>query len=399
MRHFDDHPVLVIWEVTRACLLKCRHCRARAQYRRDPRELSTEEGKKLIRDIYDMGTRLLVFSGGDALMREDLFELVSYARKTGLEVALSPSATPLVTEAVMEHAAELGLHRWSFSLDGSTREIHDAFRGFRGTYEKTVWAIGVLRRLGMPLQVNTVVSSFNLHDLPNIARLLETWGVEKWEVFFLIPTGRARQEDMVSPEEFEAVLEWLVDLERRVPFEIKTTEAPQIRRVRLERLLREMGREIPPGGVFVPEDDPELVARLGKAMRRYTRGVNDGDGFLFVSHIGDLYPSGFLPYRLGNARETPIAEVYRNHPLLRALRDPDRLEGKCRACEFRYVCGGSRARAFALTGNPLAADPSCSYVPPLWRAESRDPSREAAQPFSSQDRDAQDAPQAPKETS
>ncbi|WP_157057816.1 radical SAM protein, partial [Calditerricola satsumensis] len=235
MLDFNRSPFLVIWEVTRACALKCLHCRAEAQYHRDPRELSTEEGKALIRQIREMGAPLLVFTGGDPLMRDDLFELAVYAKEQGLLVSLTPSATPRVTEKAMRQAKEIGLDRWAFSLDGSTAEIHDAFRGTRGSFALTMRAIETLRRLGMPLQINTTVSRYNLGDLPNIARLLEEMGVVLWSVFFLVPTGRGKLEDMISAEAHERVFHWLADLAERVPFDIKTTAAPHYRRVLLQR--------------------------------------------------------------------------------------------------------------------------------------------------------------------
>lgn len=394
---FNRSPFLVIWEVTRACALKCLHCRAEAQYHRDPRELSTEEGKALIRQIREMGAPLLVFTGGDPLMRDDLFELAVYAKEQGLLVSLTPSATPRVTEKAMRQAKEIGLDRWAFSLDGSTPEIHDAFRGTRGSFALTMRAIETLRRLGMPLQINTTVSRYNLDDLPNIARLLEEMGVVLWSVFFLVPTGRGKLEDMISAEAHERVFHWLADLAERVPFDIKTTAAPHYRRVLLQR-AKAKAKTAAAGGAA--QEAPSFAATAGGSRSdgrlpvsgggssgaldangaagappwlagrqrelRAPRAVNDGNGFVFVSHIGEVYPSGFLPIACGNVRERPLADIYRHHPTFVALRDPERLKGKCGVCEYRTICGGSRARAYAVTGDPLASDPSCAYVPPAW---------------------------------
>lgn len=364
MLNFNQAPFLVIWEVTRACALKCLHCRAEAQYHRDPRELTTEEGKALIREIREMGAPLLVFTGGDPLMREDLFELADYAKEQGLIVSLTPSATPRVTEKAMARAMEVGLDRWAFSLDGSTAEIHDAFRGTSGSYDLTMRAIGILRKLGMPLQINTTVSRYNLDDLPNIARLLEDMGIVLWSVFFLVPTGRGKLDDMVSAEEHERVFNWLADLAERAPFDIKSTAAPPYRRVMIQR-SKAKERAGDANGA------PAWVAGRQRELRA-PRAVNDGNGFAFVSHIGDVYPSGFLPIDCGNVRNRPLREIYRNHPAFVALRDPERLKGKCGVCEFRTVCGGSRARAFAVTGDPLASDPTCAYVPRGWSGEKRE---------------------------
>jgi len=394
---FARSPFVAIWEVTRACALKCLHCRAEAQYRRDPRELSTEEGKALIRQIRDLGAPLLVFTGGDPLMREDLFALAEYAKEQGLIVSLTPSATPRVTEKAMHRAKEIGLDRWAFSLDGSTAEIHDAFRGTRGSFDLTMRAIETLRRLGMPLQINTTVSRYNLDDLPNIARLLEEMGVVMWSVFFLVPTGRGKLADMISAEEHERVFHWLADLAERVPFDIKATAAPHYRRVVLQRAKAKARNGV--SGRVVPASPPSagLTGALPNDSRgpaaaegvtggpdgneplglppwlagrqrelRAPRAVNDGNGFVFISHIGEVCPSGFLPLVCGNVRERPLADIYRHHPTFVALRDPERLKGKCGVCEYRTICGGSRARAYAVTGDPLASDPSCAYVPPAW---------------------------------
>ena len=358
MIDFHQSPFLVIWEVTRACALKCLHCRAEAQYRRDPRELTTEEGKALIREIRDLGAPLLVFTGGDPLMREDLFELAEYAKGQGLIVSLTPSATPRVTEKAMRRAMEVGLDRWAFSLDGSTAEIHDAFRGTSGSYDLTMRAIGMLRKLGMPLQINTTVSRYNLDDLPDIARLLEEMGIVLWSVFFLVPTGRGKADDMITAEEHERVFHWLADLSGRVPFDIKTTAAPPYRRVMMQREKMKSGPGAAAGA-------PPWVAGRQRQLRA-PRAVNDGNGFAFVSHIGDVYPSGFLPIACGNVRERSLTEIYRTHPTFVSLRDPERLKGKCGVCEFRSVCGGSRARAYAVTGDPLESDPTCAYVPREW---------------------------------
>ena len=355
--NFHQSPFLVIWEVTRACALKCLHCRAEAQYHRDPRELTTEEGKALIREIRNLGAPLLVFTGGDPLMRDDLFELAEYAKGQGLIVSLTPSATPRVTKKVMRRAKEVGLDRWAFSLDGSTAEIHDAFRGTSGSYDLTMRAIDMLRKLEMPLQINTTVSRYNLEDLPRIARLLEEMGIVLWSVFFLVPTGRGKMDDMITADEHERVFHWLADLSERVSFDIKTTAAPPYRRVMMQRAKA--------GSRPGTDGAPPWVAGRQRQLRA-PRAVNDGNGFAFVSHIGDVYPSGFLPIACGNVRDQSLSEIYRTHPTFVALRDPKQLKGKCGVCEFRFVCGGSRARAYAVSGDPLASDPTCAYVPQGW---------------------------------
>ncbi len=351
-RDYRVNPFIVIWEVTRACALKCLHCRAEAQYTPDPRQLSFEEGKKLIDDVARMDRPLLVFTGGDPLMRPDLFQLAEYAiKEKGLSVSMTPSATPRVTREAVRRAKEAGLSRWAFSLDGSCAEIHDHFRGTKGSYDLTMRGIGYLQELGIPVQINTTVSRYNRHDLEAIAEKVKELGAVLWSVFFLVPTGRGMQKDMISAEEHEDVMKWLCRIGPRMPFGIKATEAPHYRRV----LLQEQAR----AGTREAEAAPKRPDWIGRAPK----SVNDGDGFVFVSHIGDVYPSGFLPVVCGNVRERSLPDIYRNSPIMRELRDKSRLKGKCGVCEFREICGGSRARAYAVTGDYLESDPYCAYQP------------------------------------
>ncbi|MCF8566383.1 TIGR04053 family radical SAM/SPASM domain-containing protein [Alicyclobacillus tolerans] len=349
-RDFNRSPFIVIWEVTRACQLHCLHCRAEAQRHRDPGELSTAEGKRLIDEIAGLDKPLLVFTGGDPLEREDLFELIEYGTKQGLKVSITPSATPKVTHEAIAKAKSAGLERWAFSLDGSTAEIHDRFRGTKGSYDRTIYALNVLRELQIPIQLNTTVSRYNLTDLQKIAELAAQYDATLWSVFFLVPTGRARAKDMISAEEHEQVVEWLYELSQSSSFDVKTTEAPYYRRVVLQH-RKEQGAD----GMARPIHDPKSL--------RAAMGVNDGNGFVFISHLGDVSPSGFLPLVAGNVRVQSLAEIYRESPMFQNLRNPDLLKGKCGICEFRKVCGGSRAKAFSMTGDYMESDPSCVYQP------------------------------------
>lgn len=347
---FDRAPFLVFWETTQACDLACQHCRACAVPARSPDELTTEEGKSLLDDIREMGCPIVVLTGGDPAKRPDLVELVRHGVSIGLQMALTPSATPLVTPELVRELRDAGLSRLAVSLDGATAEVHDAFRGVPGSFDRTFEILRDARALGLGTQVNTSVSKTNAADLERIAERLAPMDIELWSVFFLVPTGRAKPDDLVDPEDVERMLERLAALRENVPFAIKTTAAQHYRRV----LLQEKKRGAEP------------AARDGIA--RATRPVGDGQGIAFVSHRGDVFPSGFLPIPCGNVRSAGIAEIYREHPLFVGLRDPDRLEGKCGVCEFRKVCGGSRARAFAMLGDVYAEDPACAYVPRLARA-------------------------------
>ncbi len=361
---FDEAPFLVIWEVTRACDLACKHCRAEAVKERHPLELSTAEAKEMMAGVRRFGRPLFVLTGGDPLKRPDVVELVEYGAGLGLRMAMTPSGTPLMTEAVLRQLHEAGLSRLAVSLDGSTAAIHDAFRGVSGSYAWTLEMLRAAREIGLSTQVNTTVSRFNLEDFDDLAALMTELGISLWSVFFLVPTGRAQPRDVASAEEFETVFHKMYDLSRTAPFDIKSTAAPQYRRVILQRQVAE--RRAGQRGA-APEP---LTAGIGFSLADgvgRARGVNDGDGFLFISHTGALYPSGFLPLAAGNVRRDDVVEIYRDSPLFRQLRDRTLLKGKCGVCEYRDVCGGSRARAYAVTGDYLESEPFCTHIPARWR--------------------------------
>lgn len=370
----NRRPFLVILEVTQACHLACRHCRAVAQPVPDPRQFTFEQGQRIIDQIAASGDPppTLVLTGGDPLMRPDLFDLIAYAVSLGLRVSLTPSATPLVTKDVMRRARDAGLSRWAFSLDGSRAEIHDAFRGVEGSYDLTLRAIDYLHELGLPIQLNTTVTRYNHHDLDNLAELVDRLGVVLWSVFFLVPTGRGSMRDVISPQEHEDVFNWLYDLSKRVRFDIKTTAAQHYRRVAWQRSASSAGRGLANG----PSGNGNGRATQPlDGIRRMPVGINDGNGCVFISHTGEVYPSGFLPLSAGNVLDRPFLEIYQRSPLFRALRNPDRYRGKCGWCEFRYICGGSRARAYAVTGDYLESEPFCVYVPDPRRAHEAGPLR------------------------
>ncbi len=343
----------MIWEVTQACDLACVHCRACAQPKRNPLELSTEEGKRLIDQIADMRVPVFVLTGGDPIKRPDLLELIEYGTQVGVRVSLTPSATPLLTREVVRRLKDVGLARLAVSLDGSHKEVHDAFRGMSGSFDRTMEAIEWANEVGLPVQINTTFSRRNIDDFEQIAALLERKRIALWSVFFLVPTGRGKLGDLLSAEEFELIFSKLYELSHRASFHIKTTEAQHYRRYMLQQRAAERRN-----GPLAPE-----AAKVHDNIGRAPRGLNDGKGFAFVSHIGEVFPSGFLPYSGGNVRSQSLSQIYRTSPIFQQLRDPDELKGKCGACEFRHVCGGSRARAFALTGDPLAEEPCCVYIP------------------------------------
>jgi AdoMet-dependent heme synthase len=374
--NFDETPFLAIWEVTQSCDLACKHCRAAAQPLAHPDELTTDEGKGLIDQIAEMGVPIFVFTGGDPLKRKDVFELVRYAAEKGVKVAVTPSATPLLTREAIFKLKEAGVVRLGISLDGSTALIHDAFRGLPGAWARTIQAVEWANEAGIPIQVHTTISRHNLDDLDNLCNLFEKLAIVMWNVFFLVPVGRGQVADLLSGEDFEQVFGKIYELSQRVNFQIKTTEAMHYRRYLIQHNLEERrlghasahGHRHGAGPTEYEAGDPTADAQTRNANWT-TRRVNDGKGFLFISHVGNVYPSGFLPIQAGNIRQTSLAEIYRNAPIFKALRNTTRLEGKCGACEFKEICGGSRARAYALTGDPLAAEPCCIYQPRNWDPE------------------------------
>ncbi len=370
---FNERPYIVIWETTQACDLACVHCRACAQPARNPFELSTAEAKGLIDQIAEMQVPVFVLTGGDPLKRPDIYELVEYASGRGVHTSMTPSATPLLTRQAIAALRARGLARLAVSLDGSTAEIHDAFRRVEGSYRWTLDAIRWARELGLPVQVNTTITRRNLADFDSMVRLLETLDIVLWSVFFLVPTGRGQANDLVSAEEFEMIFEKLYQTAARVPFDIKTTEAQHYRRFLLQRRTAERQSGVISARTSVPAAQAFPAALGGDGIARAPRGLNDAKGFVFISHVGEVFPSGFLPQSAGNIRQQKLAEIYRDSPLFRRLRDTSQLKGKCGVCEFKEICGGSRARAYALTGDVLAEEPCCVYQPKSVREEEETP--------------------------
>lgn len=370
LRHdAGDRPFIVIWEMTQACPLACVHCRAEARPDRDPGELSTEEARAVMRQVAEFGSPppVFVLTGGDPLARPDLLELVRYGTGLGLPVAVSPSVTPTLTADHLAELREAGARAISLSLDGSRAAIHDRFRGVPGVFDWTLQAWQAARELGLKVQINTTVTGHNLTDLADIAGLVHRLGAMSWSAFLLVPTGRGALLPALTASQVEDVLNFVYDAGEYIP--ARTTEAHHFRRVAIQRQI-------------LSSRDADHVAELGlgwaydrlrrrldaldldrRKTRRAPLNVNAGQGFVFISHLGTVHPSGFLPLAAGNVRTERLADIYRSSPLFTGLRDSHRLSGRCGACEFAAVCGGSRSRAFALTDDPYAEDPWCSYQP------------------------------------
>jgi len=351
---YSEKPLLIYWELTRACDLACRHCRAEAMAQRDPRELSTSEGKGLLEKLREFGGRgpHLVLTGGDPLKRPDLFDLLEYGRRLGLHMSVAPSGTQALTQEVLRRFKACGVESIGLSLDGSTAERHDSFRGVPGCFVRTIEAAQHARAEGLALQVNTLVTAETEADIPDIYKLVSRLNLMRWSLFYLIGVGRGGALREVSPEQCEALHHWLYYISKDAPFVVATTEAPHFRRVTLAG-MRSAG---------IP------LARIRETRAGRGFGIRDGNGIMFISHTGDICPSGFLPLVAGNVRTADVVEIYRDSEVFQNIRQTVRFKGKCGICEFREICGGSRARAYATTGDFLETDPLCTYEPNKFEA-------------------------------
>lgn len=349
---YNRAPMIIYWELTNACGLACRHCRATAMPNPMPGELSTAQAIGLLDDILGFagpGESLphVVMTGGDPLRRCDLPQLVAAATERGIGVSLAPAVTPLLTRERIFWMKEAGIQAISLSLDGSTAAFHDGVRMVPGTFDATLEALDIAAEAELPVQVNTLVTAQTAADLPATYELLSQHTLMQWSLFFLISIGRGTQLSELTPGDAEKWLLWAAKTNREAPFRVKTTEAMHFRRLMATPLLR--------SGKTKEEVEAHPMSRAF--------GIRDGNGIVFVSNLGEVTPSGFLPVSVGNVKDRSLVELYRDEPLMRSLRDPDQFKGRCGVCEFHDWCGGSRARAYAWTGDPLESDPLCPYVP------------------------------------
>ncbi len=349
---YERAPMIIYWELTNACGLACRHCRATAMPDAAPGELTTAEAISVLDDILNFsadGEPLphLVMTGGDPLKRPDLAELVDAANARGIGVSLAPAVTPLLTREKIFWMKEIGIQAISLSLDASTAEYHDGIRMVPGTFDATLTALDHAAEAGLPVQVNTLVTANTAPDLPAVFELLSQHTLMQWSLFFLISIGRGSELTELDPGEAEKWLMWAAQTNREADFRVKTTEAMHFRRLITTPLLR--------------AGKTEADIEAGPMSRGF--GIRDGNGIVFISNLGNVCPSGFLPIEVGNVKDTSLVELYRNTDVMKALRNPDEFKGRCGICEFRNWCGGSRARAYAWTGDPLESDPLCPYQP------------------------------------
>lgn len=345
-----DHQLrLVFWETTSACNLRCAHCRASAVENRSPDELSFEHARGLLSDIASFARPVIVLSGGEPLVREDIFDIARYGTELGLRVVLATNGT-LLDSDVAARLAESGIQRVSISLDGADADTHDSFRGLPGAFDDAIRGIDFCKAAGLPVQINTTVAKHNLQQLPAILELAVSLGASALHLFLLVPTGCGKEiagREMISPQEYEHVLNWLYDASRSAAVNLKATCAPHYFRV-----LRQRAKA-----------DGVTITPKTHGMEAMTRGCLAGSAVCFVSHRGDVYPCGYLPISAGNVLETPLSLIWCESDLFAALRNPLLLKGKCGRCEYVRVCAGCRARAYAETGDFLAQEPYCVYEP------------------------------------
>jgi len=339
---------LLAWETTRRCNLACAHCRAAAGKGPYSGELTTAEGKALLEDIAALGQVVVILTGGEPLLREDIFDLAAHGTNLGHRMVMAVNGT-LLTPEIARRLKEVGIQRLSISLDGATAASHDRLRQVAGAFEGALHGIQVLKEAGLPFQINTTVIADNREELPAISALAERLGAAAHHVFVLVPTGRGEEikDQLLSAAEYDATLRWLLARQQEGRIHIKPTCAPQFYRLwRQEATAR--GEKITPST---------------HGMEAMTKGCLGGQGFAFVSYEGIVQPCGYLELPAGDIRQTPFSRIWAESALFRQLRDLEGYHGKCRRCEYRRVCGGCRARAYALTGDVLGDEPICSYEP------------------------------------
>lgn len=357
----QQNPFIVIWEMTRTCELKCLHCQLNTQLERESDELTFEEGVRLIDEIAMMDNPLLVLTGGDVFVRSDFFELAQYGIAQGLKVVLATNATNHVTEKIMKRVKMIGISSWEFNLDGSDAHSHDALCGIPGTFELTMRSLAFLKEIGLPRQINTVVSKINFDKIEEIGSLIEKIDIDLWNIIMMVPTPGNREVTPLTDFEHELFFQWLYDYSRKVPFHVKTTYGEHFQRVIIQNKTRQL--HINSSDLEYQNALREGPAAVKKLLNDELHGLSNGGRTLYINHCGDVYPSRIMPIKAGNIKDELLHVVYRYSPLFKKLKNPELLKGKCGICEFRYVCGGNRSRAYNLTGDYLESEPYCIYTP------------------------------------
>lgn len=346
---------LIFWETTRACNLQCPHCRAQAQRQRSPEELTTQEAKRFLKQAAAFSKPIIVFSGGEALLRGDIYELIRYANEAGLKSTVATNAS-LVSEAAARQLKENKTALVAVSIYGANAHSHDAFCGAPGAFKKTLAGIEELKKAGVPLQINTTITKKNISELEAMGNFALKQGAIAYHVFFLVPVGRGKSiaGDEISPYEYEQAFNRLYDFQSNFPIRVKATCAPHYYRVLRQRLAKEKKK--------LPSASDNFSA--------ITKGCLAGQGVCFVSYKGEVFGCGYLPVKAGDLRKEDFKSIWLESELFKDLRDSSKLKGRCASCEFKLVCGGCRARAYAATGDFLGEEPYCVYQPSPLRKRS-----------------------------
>ncbi len=344
----DNAIRLVAWETTRRCNLRCKHCRAGAEDHHYPNELDTKASFKLLEQIAEVGKPIIILTGGEPLLRDDIFDIAAYGTRLGLRMVMAPNGT-LITPESARQMKESGIKRISISLDGSTPESHDRFRGLENAFDDSIRGIEIAKDAGLEFQINTTITKTNLEEIPKILSLAEDLGAVAHHIFLLVPTGRGKYivDSAINAKEYEETLNWFYDQKDKTPLQLKATCAPHY-----YRILRQRAKA-----------DGKKVTFETHGLDAVTRGCLAGTGFCFISHVGQVQTCGFLDVECGDITKQTFKEVWENSTVFNELRDFNRLENKCGICEFKRVCGGCRARAYEATGSYLEEEPLCSYQP------------------------------------
>jgi AdoMet-dependent heme synthase len=364
---------LVFWETTKACNLSCKHCRAVPRCSLGPDELDTTRAFELIDQIAEVSRPVMVLSGGEPLLRPDIFDIAAYGVRREFRLALATNGT-LIDAATATRVAEAGFSRVAVSLDGASASTHDRFRNLSGSHERALQGIRHLRDANVSVQVNSTIARHNVTELPALLDLALSLGADALHLFMLVPVGcgvEIAPTEMLPAEEYERVLHWFDEQSKTCPIDLKATCAPHYHRVRAERIADDRRHGDTSTSFIAPGTRAKAAPRLlddgrhGQHLSAMTRGCLAGVSVCFISNVGEVYPCGYLPVAAGDTRVERFAAIWNNSEVFRQLRDPNLLEGKCGACRFRAICAGCRARAYAATGSFLAEEPFCTYDPAL----------------------------------
>lgn len=344
----DFDPHWVAWEITGKCDLNCIHCRAKASFQENPNELKTEEIYSTLDSIASFSKPVIILTGGEPLMRSDIFDIIAYGRKSGLRMAMSPNGHS-ITEERAKLMKDAGIQMISISLDGSTREVHDDFRGQEGSFEGTMRGIETARKYGIDFQINSSFAKRNQDEAPRLLQMAKDLGAKAWFMFMIVPTGRGENimGELVSNEDYDRMLYWFYSEQKKNEIFMRAVCAPHYFRIQRQKA----------------KEENTTIENRGSGFRAATKGCLAGQTFVFISRVGDVYPCGYFPVKAGNVRDTSFEKIWNESKLFKDLRNWDAYKGRCGVCEYKALCGGCRARALAVHGDYMAEEPYCRHLP------------------------------------